>query len=447
MVVETAYYDLLGVKPEATPVEIKKAYRKMAILTHPDKNPDDPTASERFQEVGEAYQVLSDPALRKRYDQFGKEQAVPDAGFEDHAEFFSTVFGGEAFKDYIGEISLLNDLNKTEEIVTRDESEASENTAPVTETSVSHVTDTDSTPAASSPDSSVPLHAASTDASSTSASDTAHVQKPSSGDGVAATSDSTAKSHKEDKKKKKTRFGMTEEQYEELKKHEAERKLVLDERVEQLAKKLIDRISVWTETNRSADVTKSFEEKIIYEANELKMESFGIQILHTIGNTYTLKAQTLLKSQRLFGVPSLFSKMKQKGGRAKSTWNTISSALDAKATMDQMAKAEEKGGEYWTDEKKAEMELLMMGKLLAMAWNGSKFEIQGVLDNVCDKVLKDKTVPLEKLLERAEALLIIGRIFKRTERSEDEAEEVRVFEEIMTSASEKKNKKKAKSKK
>ena len=68
MVVDTTYYDALGVKPTASGLEIKKAYRKLAITTHPDKNPNDPTAHDRFQAIGEAYQVLSDKGLRSQYD-------------------------------------------------------------------------------------------------------------------------------------------------------------------------------------------------------------------------------------------------------------------------------------------------------------------------------------------------------------------------------------------
>ncbi|KAI7534647.1 hypothetical protein KC316_g16484, partial [Hortaea werneckii] len=116
MVKETAYYDALGVPPTATEIEIKKAYRKQAIKLHPDKNPDDPDASEKFQTVGEAYQVLSNPDLRKQYDQYGKEGAKPDTGFEDPSEFFTMIFGGEAFTDWIGEISMMKDLTKSMEI-------------------------------------------------------------------------------------------------------------------------------------------------------------------------------------------------------------------------------------------------------------------------------------------------------------------------------------------
>ncbi|RJE22593.1 DnaJ domain protein [Aspergillus sclerotialis] len=71
MVAETKLYDSLGIKPGASQDEIKKAYRKAALKYHPDKNKDDKTAAEKFKEVSQAYEVLSDPEKRKVYDQFG----------------------------------------------------------------------------------------------------------------------------------------------------------------------------------------------------------------------------------------------------------------------------------------------------------------------------------------------------------------------------------------
>lgn len=62
------FYKILGVEKDATDHEIKKAYRKLAIVHHPDKNPDDESAAERFKDLGEAYETLSDPQKRARYD-------------------------------------------------------------------------------------------------------------------------------------------------------------------------------------------------------------------------------------------------------------------------------------------------------------------------------------------------------------------------------------------
>ncbi|KAL7805581.1 DnaJ-domain-containing protein [Trichoderma longibrachiatum ATCC 18648] len=73
MVKETKLYDTLGVKPDASQDEIKKGYRKAALKWHPDKNKDNPNASEKFKECSQAYEILSDPEKRKIYDQYGLE--------------------------------------------------------------------------------------------------------------------------------------------------------------------------------------------------------------------------------------------------------------------------------------------------------------------------------------------------------------------------------------
>ena len=74
------YYELLGVNKGASADEIKKAYRKLAIKYHPDKNPDDKAAEEKFKDIAAAYTVLSDPEQRKVYDLGGEEAIKGGAG-------------------------------------------------------------------------------------------------------------------------------------------------------------------------------------------------------------------------------------------------------------------------------------------------------------------------------------------------------------------------------
>ena len=76
------YYEVLGVERSATDEEVKRAYRKLAVKFHPDKNPDDPHAEEKFKELGEAYDVLMDADKRAAYDRFGHAAfAQGSAGF------------------------------------------------------------------------------------------------------------------------------------------------------------------------------------------------------------------------------------------------------------------------------------------------------------------------------------------------------------------------------
>src|SRR5213593_3551699 len=102
------YYEVLGVGREASEEEIKKAYRKLAVKFHPDKNPGDKTAEEKFKELGEAYEVLSDPQKRAAYDQYGhaafdKRAFGRAGGFHDPFEICREVFGGGGiFEDLFG---------------------------------------------------------------------------------------------------------------------------------------------------------------------------------------------------------------------------------------------------------------------------------------------------------------------------------------------------------
>lgn len=108
------FYKVLGVEKTASAQEIKKAYRKLALKYHPDHNPGDKSAEEKFKQVSEAYEVLSDEEKRAKYDQFGHAAfqqggmgggAAGYGGFQDPYDIFRQVFGGGgggAFYDFFG---------------------------------------------------------------------------------------------------------------------------------------------------------------------------------------------------------------------------------------------------------------------------------------------------------------------------------------------------------
>ncbi|KAH3683471.1 hypothetical protein WICPIJ_005555 [Wickerhamomyces pijperi] len=388
MVKETEYYDLLGLEPTATDTEIKKAYRRAALKYHPDKqkDPNDPVAIEMFQKISAAYQVISDPDLREKYDKFGKEESVPERGFEDPNEFFTTMFGGEAFQPWIGELSMLKDLTQAAEVLGTDDAESS-----------------------------------------------------AAGSLTGAPSENTDLSHSngsDEVSQKKKASKLSKEKREELLKLELQKKEDKKKRVEALAKNLVSKLDACATASQSKDID-DFQRKLKRELDDLKMESFGEELLHTIGKVYVTKARDFSHSQKTLGLSRLISGAKQKGSAVKGVWNIVSTAMDAQSAMSEMAKAQE-NGEEWDEYKKAEFERTMTGKIVATAWVSSKFEIQGILRDVCDKILNDKSVSSKERAARASALNYIGTQFLNTRRSKEEDEEVRMFEELMEDANRKK---------
>ena len=133
---DTTYYDLLGVATNASQSEIKKAYYLKARKCHPDKNPGDPTAPAKFQELGHAYQVLANDQSRAAYDRDGiQEDATAEQKLQmqdmDPYVFFAVMFGSDAVQPYIGELwiaskaeTFLKDSHLAQELATQMEADS-----------------------------------------------------------------------------------------------------------------------------------------------------------------------------------------------------------------------------------------------------------------------------------------------------------------------------------
>lgn len=434
MVVDTKYYDILGVESTATEQELRKAYRKQAIKLHPDKNGNDPKAAEKFQDLGEAYGILSNADTRKIYDEYGvegmKEKSVQGQDI-DPSEFFEVIFGGVAFRDWIGELGMFNDITKSAEVLDLDE-----------ENSNLEVSSTGTGESA---------FKGKTDGTSS----------PTSGHGETPTSThSSLQLHSHENKgelssediKRKRKQKLTKEQREEILRIQEEAREAKLKRINDLSVILKDRLDNYRAAATNQEGLKHFTEKLKQELDDMKIESFGIQLLHLIGKVYTNQANATLKAAKTFGITKIYSSMKSSTETVKNGYSIIKSALDTQETMEKVMKEQEafqlkqEQGYTPTQEEivqQAERERFVTGKFLATAWSLVKFEVINVLNKVCQNVLHEKGIGKKEKVARANALLYIGTQLLNEKRSADEDEEARIFEEMMADAKMKKaNKKK-----
>lgn len=231
----------------------------------------------KFKKISEAYQVLSDPKLRKRYNEYGEQNGIkPDGGFVDPEEFFRQSFGGERFVDIIGEISIGRDMR--EALETAEEEGNDQNLTP------------------------------------------------------------EQKAEREAQKEKT----------------EQERAETRAKRVETLAAKLINKLSLYTELpDTSPSSVAAFTNIIQIEAEDLKHENYGVELLHAIGGTYTMKANQYLGKGVAFGLGGMFHSVREKGYIFSETVGTLRTALDLQSSFSELQKAEEKG---LTEEERQKLE-------------------------------------------------------------------------------------------
>ena len=194
-----------------------------------------------------------------------------------------------------------------------------------------------------------------------------------------------------------------------------EQKKRRQERISTLTQKLVDRVSIWTETDKGSDVTESFKNKIQLEIEGLKMESFGVEMLHSMGLIYSQKASSFLKSQKFYGLTGIFNRTKDKVNSIKDDLGTFALARDTFKSFrelgierEKMLEAQEAKGSEFTLEERVEFEHKAGGTVLGAALRANTYEIRDILRDVCDRMLYDKNVKLEKRIERATALSMIG---------------------------------------
>lgn len=280
-----------------------------------------------------AYQVLSDPASRKRYDEFGSEaeHLGPEGGFTDPKELFRHIFGGEAFVEIIGEISFVQLF--------------------------------------------------------------ADAQADGANDSSAITQGSSA----------------SEKQRRAEREREAKRKRA--ERVQMLLEKLTKKVNLLVEGNYS---TAEFTEYIRKEAMCLRKESFGTELLHAVGYTYEMRARQYIGQDQMLGLTGFWYGLQERGHAIGSFFSTVKSATKAISSAHELQKQTQTApGQNPPPQmiKKAEenMRDLMI--------NAVSLEVQGVVGDVCDRLLPSSSKSISKavLKKRAQALKIIGTVYGRIE--------------------------------
>ncbi|KAK0544969.1 DnaJ-like protein [Tilletia horrida] len=366
---DLTFYDVLGIQPSATQDEIKKAYRKLAIKLHPDKNPNDPEGEEKFKMLATAYQVLNE---------FGASQPglAPEDGFVDPEEVFGSLFGGERFIDIIGVISIGKDmkeaLQKDSEELEREANGSTNETA------------------------------SSGDQVSASGANSAAASQGKGTDGK-PTLTPEQKAAKEEKEKKANE----------------ERAKAREERVKTLAEKLIRKLSVYTESVRGAggdtglvkEVEKSFKEINRIEAEELKGESYGVELLHAVGSQYVAKSKHYLASTGpLWGIGGMFHSAASGVHIMRETVSTVRAALEVKSVFEELQKAEN-GETGLTEERRRQLEEAAAEKGMRALFKGAKLEVESVIREVTERVLYDASVNKETQRLRAIALGIVGEVY------------------------------------
>ncbi|KAE8446341.1 hypothetical protein EG329_012090 [Mollisiaceae sp. DMI_Dod_QoI] len=361
-VVDTTYYDLLNVSPTASVLDLKKAYRRAALINHPDKNPGDKEAQYRFQEVyspfiiAKAYQVLSDPTLRNRYDQLGLKAAEPEGEFEDPSELFARIFGGDAFGEWIGELSYLRDAVRMMAI--QSQSPVGTGCGEDTRDSrdIIHYQDERRSPGPRKQSNA----------------------RTSTGSAERLPSESKSSRRSSNTRQQST---LNQQQKEQLEEYERQKRENHEVRLKTISDRILLKIDGVVKNHNDLRELQRLEQKVWNEAESMKLESFGDQLLHTIGESFVNRSKNFLNA-----VPIISPLYIMLGDWRREFWDVydiVSMGLEATKAITALKKSEGEGrgdesfewgeGDEMTEEKK-----LVVGKVLAACWKTTVKEVHDI---------------------------------------------------------------------
>ncbi|KAI3625896.1 hypothetical protein CBS9595_001257 [Malassezia furfur] len=207
---------------------------------------------------------------------------------------------------------------------------------------------------------------------------------------------------------------------------EKEKEKEREERVSALVEKFTRKLSIYTESVATAsDETQAdearagFREIVRLEAEELKAESFGVELLHAVGFVYAAKSRHYLAANGLFGtLGGMFHAASSSFHTVRETVSTVRAALELKSVFEELEKAEEQG---ITEERKRQLEEQAAEKGMRALFKGAKLEVESVIREVSDRTLYDAAVSKQTQRLRAEALGIVGEVYSQVKPDPTEA--------------------------
>ncbi|KAJ1982891.1 DnaJ-like protein [Dimargaris xerosporica] len=383
---ETEYYDLLQVHPQATAAEIKRQYYKLAMKYHPDKNPDE-TGQETFKRMSEAYQVLSHPSRRKHYDKSGAPRSTtPDADGMTYLEYIVRCIDeclfSEQFVALVGQSPLAQSFKD-------DCEEAIKEAKAIDEASATKDAKDD-------------------------AANNSNERRPRkaffSFKQTAEEKAAEAKQKAQKKAEKEKRAAKEKKDAEQLK----EMKEAYEDRITAQAVNLADKLTFFTNTACDAPAAAAFRAKMELEAEELRHAYHGVEFLHAVGYVYRYKARQFLRRKDGGFLQMAASSVKDAGHLTKEFYRF-------NKTMDNITLFG-KRVERFNEEELPEEEQEAKGKELTEVaarifpdtmWRVAKLDMEYTLRSVCDAVLEGKDVDTTLGRNRAKALKILGDVYQR----------------------------------